>query len=423
VFSFAPTKEQWSGPVPDVSPAVACTTTLGIAFFSVYFFSAVARTYTLFAGGNSHVSHFEEVMSKAADTMGMAPMLSALFLACRLRALYLDPVNGNPQRWAQNCFYLCTYAIVVQTIVAIFVPLALGHKAAKGRVEGDVQFDAPAGYMAKGLTALRFVIMICTYTGAAAVVSSAFTIEKEGGNTPPISPTLQCVFNLAAQYFFIYLVLWIVYTVEDLNWGHFPRVTEAVQSAKATVQFAPMLCVLFMATRMRALQITENQGAPQRWVQDGMYLATWALMIQFLMCLVMPAVTGSTYTPDTLDSTSKPAAVDNKYGAYALQFVRYLALLCLLGGVTSVIVGVCTMTPENATGRGSIPLLGDGALGTDLVPGVPPGPDAIPGMKGAMETVGETVGAGADAATHAGDTVANAGETAANTAGEAVGAA
>merc|ERR1719337_125035 len=27
----------------------------------------------------------------------------------------MDPVNGNPQKWAQNCFFMCTYALLAQT--------------------------------------------------------------------------------------------------------------------------------------------------------------------------------------------------------------------------------------------------------------------------------------------------------------------
>ena len=33
-----------------------------------------------------------------------------MFLAARMRALQMDPISGNPQKWAQNCFYACTYA-------------------------------------------------------------------------------------------------------------------------------------------------------------------------------------------------------------------------------------------------------------------------------------------------------------------------
>merc|ERR1719272_756588 len=61
---------------------------------------------------------------------------------------------------------------------------------------------------------------------------------------------------------------------------------------KGTVAFCPMLAILFVGTRMRALLITNNKGAPQGWVQDGMYMATWAVLIQFLFGLIVPLCTG-----------------------------------------------------------------------------------------------------------------------------------
>ena len=123
VFMFEPPKELWSGPVTPVSPAVACTMTLAIAFFGCYLLVAISRTYSMFTGGNRSESHFEKVMSMAANTMGMAPMLCVLFLGARMRALQMDPIAGNPQRWAQNCFFMCTYALIAQTCVAIFVQI------------------------------------------------------------------------------------------------------------------------------------------------------------------------------------------------------------------------------------------------------------------------------------------------------------
>merc|ERR1719420_2783090 len=201
--------------------------------------------------------------------MDMAPMLCVLFLACRMRALQMDPVGGNPQRWAQNCFYLCTYSIIVQTCVAVFIPLILGGKVQRGKAAGDVGVaDAGsmgAGYLAKGLTVLRFLVMMCVYVGALAVVCAVFTMEHPDGKekTIPVSPMMQCVINLSFQYFFIYILLWIFITVEDFTDMKLEFVRDAIESAKSTVQFAPMLCVLFIATRMRALQITDNKGSPQ----------------------------------------------------------------------------------------------------------------------------------------------------------------
>jgi len=358
-------------------------------------------------------------MERAADTLGMAPMLCVLFLAARMRALQMDPVGGNPQKWAQNCFYTCTYALIFQTILAIVVPLLMNIKVKPtdaNRPEGDVDYEFEGeqkdSYTAKILTGVRFLIMLAVYVAGAAVVCSVFTIEHPEGKelTPALSPTMQCVINLASQYFLIYLLLWVFITVEDFvtgkqDDGYLVKAKQAIESAKSTVQFAPMLCVLFIATRMRALQITKNEGAPQGWVQDGMYLASWSILIQFLMCLIMPFLTGKTYVADTLDGEdgdkacaadkSKANNVENQYGAYVVTFIRYAALIALIGGVATVITGVFLMTAENANGRGSIPLVTDGTLPIDLS-SAPPGLNDLPGAESAMKATGETVGAGVD---------------------------
>jgi hypothetical protein len=204
--------------------------------------------------------------------------------------------------------------------------------------------------------------------------------------------------NLAFQYFLIYFLLWVFTTVCDF----FPSLDltaaqDAVESAKSTVAFAPMLAVLFIGTRMRALQLSDNEGAPQAWVQAGMFLATWSLMIQFTMCLLMPLCTGQKYTPDSLDKPAQPPVIGNYYGALTLSIVRYLALVSLMGGVAVVATGVFLMTPENANGKGSVP-------GLDMVP-EPAGVNDLPGAKTTMEGVGGTVGAGANGVDSAASTV------------------
>jgi len=407
IFLFKPPADVWDGPVTPLSPAVKCTMILSTAFFLMFFLLAVSRSYSQFSGGHMSTSKFEECMLRGADTLGMAPMLCVLFLAARMRALQMDPIGGNPQRWAQNCFFACTYALITQTIIASVLPLLLGSPVPKmsGRMEGELTYtqEAGEGYGAKAMTALRFVIMITVYSCAIAVVCSVFTIKHPDGAelTPPLSPTMQCVLNLVFQYFFIYGLLWIFITVEDFTGATIGKwdlssAKDAIETAKSTVQFAPMISILFVATRMRALQMTSNKGAPQGWVQDGMYLATWSIMIQFIMCLIMPIFTGKKFTPDNLDGGNpKEESFGNPYAAGAVTFVRYTALVALIGGIATVITGVFLMTPETANGRGAIPLVTDGTLPVDLAP-APPGVNDIPGAKGAMEGVGETVGGAAN---------------------------
>merc|ERR1719178_290962 len=118
VFKYEPPAGVWDGPIPPVSPAVACTMLLSCTFFFIYLLLAISRTYSQYAGGQLFTSNFEVVMLRAADTLAMAPMLCVLFLAARMRALQMDPVGGNPQRWAQRCFYAASYSLIAQTIMA-----------------------------------------------------------------------------------------------------------------------------------------------------------------------------------------------------------------------------------------------------------------------------------------------------------------
>jgi len=401
VFTYEPPAGVWEGDLPPVSPAVKCTVILSTAFFFVYFMQALSRSYVQLLGASTWVEKVDNAMKCAANTFGLAPMLCAVFLAARMRALQMDPISGNPQAWAQNCFFACTYGLMTMTVLSALVPLVLNGKAkARAAVEGDVEFDVPQPMVGKVLTVCRFLAMLSVYGGFTAVVCSVFTIEHPGGKdmTPPLSPTMQCVLNLAFQYFLIYFLLWVFTTVEDF----FPSVDlmtvkDAIESAKATVQFAPMLAVLFIGTRMRALQLSDNQGAPQAWVQSGMFLATWSLMIQFTMCLLMPLFTGMKYTPDSLDKPAAPPAVSNYYGALTLTIIRYLALVSLMGGVAVVATGVFLMTPENANGKGNVP-------GLDMVP-EPAGVNDLPGAKTTMEGVGGTVGAGVNGVDSAASTV------------------
>merc|ERR1719155_86839 len=335
-----------------------------------------------------------------------------------MRALQMDPISGNPQRWAQNCFYTCTWALVAQCVLAIAIPLAGVGTASKGMVEGDVNYEVGEEYqgsiVARILTCVRWFIMVCIYVAAIAIVCSVFTIEHPKGAefTPPVSPTMQCVINLSWQYFTIYILVWAFITYEhfmppSLSFGWMTTLKDAVNSAKTTVEYAPMLCVLFIATRMRALQITDNRGAPQGYVQDGMYLASWAVLIQFMMCLVMPFCTGEKFEVRSLAGTGsddKPVAKDhiqNYWAGVAVQSVRYLAVIALFGGTAAGITGVCLMTPENANGRGSMPLVGD------YVEPAPAVTD-IPGMESTMKSTGQNIGGGVDAVNDASEATGDA---------------
>merc|ERR1719262_222204 len=327
----------------------------------------------------------QEALNTATLSINFAPMLAVLFIGARMRALQMDPVNGAPQKWAQNCFFMCTYALALQTTLCVVIPVVLGGKVKPGKQEGDMEYEVSNTGLATVLTIIRFAITFCIYIGFSCVIYSVFTIEHPQGPqyTPPISVTMKCVINLTVQFFLVYLLLWVAQTCKDFLGMELPKVSQLMENAKGTIMFCPMLAILFVGTRMRALMITNNKGAPQGWAQDGMYMATWAVLIQFLMCLLVGL--GAWFNNESAavecdDNGTPKWQPGNPILVYVASALKWITFLFLYGGIIAVIVGVYTMTPETANGRGSFPLVGDGKV---------PGVDVkVPGYSGLPEPVG-----------------------------------
>merc|ERR1719326_2375883 len=149
----------------------------------------------------------------------------------------------------------------VTTLLAIIVPLFMEGSMRTNEATGEVTFDVPSPMLGYAMIGLRFLCMLGFYGGVVGVIYSIFVFEAPAGPdaTLPVSPTVQCVVNLASQFFFVYLVLIVCLTVSEVSGGR----------------------VALEKYRMYALLITDKKGAPQAWVQDGMYMATWSLLISF----------------------------------------------------------------------------------------------------------------------------------------------
>lgn len=92
------------------------------------------------------------------------------------------------------------------------------------------------------------------------------------------------------------------------------------------------------------------------------------------MVLITPCATG---VPAQVDEDGNIKwEPENPILFYCVVAIRILGFILLYGGVITVIVGVYTMTPETANGRGAVPLVGDTPFGSEPygvndVPGTP----------------------------------------------------
>merc|ERR1719515_79240 len=78
--------------------------------------------------------------------------------------------------------------------------------------------------------------------------------------------------------------------------GKFAGWMHIMQKACTTVTYAPMLCVLFLGARMRAIQLTQGETEkyklPQPWVQIAMFSTVYAVLAQIILVLLIPCFTG-----------------------------------------------------------------------------------------------------------------------------------
>merc|ERR1719230_355187 len=235
--------------------------------------------------------------------------------------------------------YYATFAMCLTTLLSIAVPLALGGTMKTNSVTKEKTFEVPNPLLGYILVAVRYICMISFYGGAVGVAYSIFTFQAPAGPeaTLPVSPTVQCVVNLTCQFFFVYFMMTVMLTVSEVTGGAIPMekwtLFAAIDSTKATLAFAPMLSILFVTTRMYALLITDKKGAPQAWVQDGMYMATWSLLISFLMCLATGLVMDDVKTDEDGNVINKFASPAAGYGMVAL---RYFSMFLLYGGILTV---------------------------------------------------------------------------------------
>merc|ERR1719271_514892 len=170
---------------------------LSFQYFAVYLAIAVITTYKQFYGESAYTAKLAGTLVMCQNTVGFAPMLCILFIGARMRALQIDPVNGNPQKWAQMCFYLCAYSVLVQVAILMMIPLVLDGKLKEGSTQGDVTFELPNPTMMSILMAMRYMVLLALYGGFTAVIYSIMVIEAPPGRPyVPVSPAMQCTMNL-----------------------------------------------------------------------------------------------------------------------------------------------------------------------------------------------------------------------------------
>jgi len=348
-----------------VSTAVACTAVLAALFFSVEFFRwvastriqaaniagdiqaeglskaeasvpAVPRFASQLSDNTEHLSKQLAAARSASNVVQRAPMMALLFLAARMRHIQVNPPNGEAPPLVRVAFVTACAALVLEAIVSGYIGYT--GKEETGYYRSHVYTGSKrAHFIQHSLASMSFE----------AIGVVAFSIIYHWGpNTDQmLSPTMVGVLILEGVFFAVHGLMWLNAVFRDLfgiNWRLF---RDTLLAASVSLSFAPLLGLLYVGARVRALQITQQEGSPQWWEQICVYLTVAAVIVQLICCLCLPIFSGVAASVDPEGNTIydlRPLVC-----AYGVTLVKYCALMSLHGGVIGICLAVFSMTPEN----------------------------------------------------------------------------
>lgn len=299
-----------------LSTCMQCILGLTALYFLVYMAMAICKVLTeiFVLGENTTV---ELSLQGACDTVFYAPMLCVLFLGAQLRATQISQGERGPPATMELAMQACSWSVLVQTVLVLAIPAFTGQAAevCEDLVHAPhVESRATAGL----LTLIRYSAMLGLYMGFSVVSAMVILMDAQTLGVSPVdlwddpttaqteyapevSAAMCCTISLTLLFFAVYLCRAVLRSLLELSGAgtlpdsvhdHPSSARRWVESWEAAVRacthatnLAPMVCILFMAAGIQALEQDPKNGRPQWWAEGCFYACAWAIYAQVLIVL------------------------------------------------------------------------------------------------------------------------------------------
>lgn len=284
-------------------------------------------------------------------------MLCVLLVAIELRAVQL---KLEPEAWMATAMYVTTASIALQALLTGATSTV--QSAPKSKDASDDN-----GFVQHVTAILWGATLACLYIGTGAVLASVIVMEEQPlglfvgaqaflqklhslgisadevmRKAPPLSTAMKCVMLLTVVYFIIYLCMILANAVQGTTrkWVH-----AVLRSAQQSLAFVPMLCIMMIAVRLRAMQLRVRD--PQPWAQSTMYVATFAVITQAACSLCACSVSSDESDDEGFkDCNPAPENLLGKVAVIILLLLRYIASAILHVAVAALFVALVIMEPD-----------------------------------------------------------------------------
>merc|ERR1719171_1805461 len=186
----------------------------------------------------------------------------------------------------------------------------------------------------------------CVVSADHALLATKVQVERsrslaDAQPVPPVSTTMKCVISVTILYFVIYTSLFLVKSAQEVT-GQKYALHDVLTDATETVAYAPMISVLFIGTRMRAIAVTrgdpEAYDLPQWWCKDAMIVSAscvFALTVISIMEKLAPGMA----TVLTFAQYAADALLYAGFAVVAYGFYFFVAILFQLGVTYDLLSG------------------------------------------------------------------------------------
>jgi len=347
-----------------MSSVLWCLSSLAAVYFVITSMLLITRLLCQLRrkGQNSEPSGvFLNTLESAELTVEFAPMLCVLFLAAQMQAMHASGGHEDPPAWILRCMEVATGVLLLQTLLTVLLPVIMGKAAVVDEdihlVGGTALLSEAQRQIGSGETSqviqgalvgvsqvLSYLASLSLYVACGAICVGV--LLRQGPldlNDAAISPAVSCTVNLTIQFFAVRLLLAVAgICLRGGRGACSSKLFEVLKLASSTVFFAPMLCILFIAAQIRAVQV----GRPLApWAQGAFHACALGMLVQTLLTVALP------YLPCQVDAKrgTRWMEGDVQFGAISsekawvrvcLALVRYIPMIVVCGGFTAVIVNL-----------------------------------------------------------------------------------
>jgi hypothetical protein len=264
------------------------------------------------------------------------PMLCVLLLGLALRTIQRSTTYSNTAMVGM-CF---------STGVAVLQAVIVGYARAQIQL-GYAQDKAEVGPFLQLGIIFRSLSLVCLYAGIGLILAGIVAIDR----TPEahqLSATMQCLMMLNVTYFVVHFA--VVGGTACCRFIH-RWSSSAIDGLQNSLAFAPMLCVLMIGVRLRAIQLDVQD--PPSWATQAMWTASISVVAKVLCSTATHRESredGASSSDDeaAIASSWKHRSPGEKLTAIVLLAITLLATFFFYIAVSVLIVAVFLMESERA---------------------------------------------------------------------------